>query len=162
MTTIDVDESLRIIEHGGLPKWIADHLRVYLESGGREGHLWDSTAAGGPGLLPCLVLTTTGRRSGTQRPLPLIYGTSGDAYVVIASKGGAPEHPGWFLNLLDNPAVDIQVGTERFAGRARVAEGHERERLWSEMAELYPPYRDYQEKTTREIPVVVIDRAPSP
>jgi deazaflavin-dependent oxidoreductase (nitroreductase family) len=158
MTKIDVDESLRLLERGDVPEWIADHLRVYLESEGREGHMWDSSAVGGPGLLPCLVLGTKGRRTGTTRRLPLIYGTTGSSYVVVASKGGAPTHPGWYLNLVADPSVEVQVGSERFAARARSAHGDERDTLWNEMVALYPPYRDYQRKTAREIPVVVLER----
>jgi len=158
MTTIDVEESLRMLESGDLPQWIADHLRAYLESGGREGHMWDSSGAGGPGLLPCLVLTTKGRRTGRRRPLPLIYGATASSYVVVASKGGAPTHPGWYLNLVADPSVEVQVGTERFAARARTTQGDERETLWNEMTTLYPPYREYRSKTAREIPVVVLER----
>lgn len=160
MSKIDVDQTLRDLDVGNVPQWIADHLRTYLESGGSEGHLWDSSAAGGPGLLPCLVLTAVGRRSGTLRSLPLIYGTAGEACVVVASKGGAATHPGWYLNLRAQPAVEVQIATERFAARARTVTGAERAALWARMVELYPPYRDYQDKTTRGIPVVVLEKRP--
>lgn len=162
MQPIDVDETLRELETGTVPDWIADHLRTYLESGGQEGHLWDSTPAGGPGLLPTLLLTTTGRASGQPRTAPLIYGRAGeaadDALVIVASKGGAPEHPRWYDNLVAEPRVEVQVGTVRFDAAARTAVGAERARLWDMMAALYPPYTDYQAKTPREIPVVVLDR----
>jgi deazaflavin-dependent oxidoreductase (nitroreductase family) len=149
MTDIEIPESM--------PKWMADHVRQYVGSGGTEGHMWDSTSVGGPGLLPTLLLTTTGRRSGKTRTMPLIYGESGGSYVIVASKGGAPKHPAWYLNLDAGPEVGVQVGTKRFTAKARTASGEERQRLWQQMAEIYPPYRDYQKKTDREIPVVVLD-----
>lgn len=144
---------------GNMPKWMADHMRRYLDTNGADGHYWDSTFAGGPGPLPTLLLTTVGRRTGEAQTLPLLYGKAGDAYVIVASKGGNPRHPAWFLNLEANPAVELQVVAERFPARARVASGAERSALWEQMAGMYPPYRDYQAKTTREIPVVVLDRA---
>jgi proline iminopeptidase len=110
-------------------------------------------------MLPTLLLTTKGRKSGQARPLPLIYGKAGESYVVIASKGGMPQHPLWFRNLEAEPACELQVGAKRLRARARVAEGAERERLWKQMAEIYPPYLDYQKATQRVIPVVVLDPA---
>ena len=109
-------------------------------------------------MLPTLLLTTRGRKTGKSRALPLIYGKSGDAYVIIASKGGLPNHPIWFLNLEADPACDLMVGAKPVSARARVAEGEERARIWDEMAEIYPPYNDYQAATQRQIPVVVLDR----
>lgn len=158
MSKIDLDKTLSELEAGTLPGWIEAHLRAYLDSGGEEGHLWDSSAAGGPGLLPTLLLETTGRRSGQPRIAPLIYGMVDDAWVIVASKGGAPTHPAWYENLEACPEVAVQVATERFDARARTASGTERERLWAVMAALYPPYVDYQAKTPREIPVVVLER----
>ena len=104
------------------------------------------------------MLTTIGRRSGEKRTSPMFYGTAGDAYVIIGSKGGADTHPGWYLNLRANPVVEVQVGRERFTVHARVATGKEREHLWEQMAQLAPPYRDYQKKTKRELPVVVLEK----
>ncbi|MEM7025041.1 MAG: nitroreductase family deazaflavin-dependent oxidoreductase [Pseudomonadota bacterium] len=141
----------------GMPQWMADHIRQYVGSGGAEGHMWDSTSVGGPGLLPTLLLTTRGRRSGKARVMPLIYGESNGSYVIVASKGGAPKHPAWYLNLVSEPDVDIQVATKRLTAKARTASGAERQRLWDQMVEIYPPYADYQNKTDREIPVVVLD-----
>ena len=106
-----------------LPDWIKDHLRRYLASNGEDGHLWDATVAGGTGLVPTLVLTTTGRKSGKPLTLPLIYGRAGNSCVVIASKGGAPQHPAWYLNLEANPEVEVQVKAECFRARARTASG---------------------------------------
>ena len=141
----------------GLPQWIADHVKLYLEDP-EKGHMWDSSAAGGTGLLPTLLLATTGRKSGEEKMLPLIYGPAGDDYVIIASKGGFPSHPAWYLNLVDNPSCRIQVGADHFNVRARTAEGEERETLWQAMAEIYPPYNDYQAATDRKIPVVVLEK----
>lgn len=159
MSRIDVDKTVRDLAAGELPGWIGDHLRVYTESGGREGHLWDASAAGGRPDTPCLLLTTTGRHSGEPRTMPLIYGTDGPAYVVIGSKGGADSQPAWYHNLLACPQVALQVATLHLAAVARIAQGAERTRLWQMMVAVYPPYVDYQRKTTREIPVVVLDPA---
>ena len=136
--------------------WIAEHIRLY-QTDPEKAHLWDSRPVGGPGLLPTLLLTTRGRKSGAPRPLPLIYGSAGKSYVVIASKGGMPEHPLWFRNLEAEPACELQVGAKHLRARARVAEGAERERLWAQLAEIYPPYLAYQKATQRTIPVVVLD-----
>jgi deazaflavin-dependent oxidoreductase (nitroreductase family) len=136
--------------------WIAAHIALY-QTDPEKAHLWDSTPVGGPGLLPTLLLTTKGRKSGEARPLPLIYGTAGNSYVVIASKGGMPAHPLWFRNLEAEPSCELQVGAKHVVARARVAEGAERERLWKQLAAIYPPYLDYQKATERRIPVVVLD-----
>ena len=137
--------------------WIAAHIALY-RSDPEKAHMWDSAPLGGPGLLPTLLLTTTGRKSGEPRALPLIYGEADGAYVIIASKGGLPNHPIWFLNLQANPDCELMVGPKAVRARARVAEGEERERLWRQMAEIYPPYDKYQETAgTRTIPVVVLD-----
>lgn len=136
--------------------WIAEHIRLY-QTDPEKAHMWDSTVAGGPGLLPTLLLTTTGRKSGKPRPIPLIYGEFGDAYVVIASKGGAPAHPLWYVNLEANPDCDLMVGSKAVKARARIAEGDERQQIWEQMREIYPPYDAYQKATDRTIPVVVLD-----
>ena len=137
--------------------WIAEHIELYRKDP-EKAHMWDSTPLGGPGVLPTLLLTTTGRKSGEPRALPLIYGEAGDSYVIIASKGGMPSHPVWYLNLQANPECDLMVGPKAVRARARVAEGGEREELWKQMAELYPPYDEYQERAgDRTIPVVVLD-----
>ena len=139
--------------------WARDHVRRYRETGGADGHIWKGHD--GAGNFPCLLLTTTGRRTGEARTTPLIYGSDGADYVVIASQGGRPEHPHWYLNLASDPAVDVQVEAVSFAATARTAEGADRDRLWRMMAALYPPYEAYREKAaaTREIPVVVLSRA---
>ncbi len=141
-----------------LPDWISSHVRQYLESGGTEGHIWDSTPVGGPGPLPCLLLLTKGRKSGRKITVPLIYGETGGRYVIIASRGGTPTHPDWYLNLSADPHVRVQVGTERFDAVASTCpEGAERDRLWKQMAEIYPPYDAYQSMTERRIPVVILE-----
>lgn len=141
-----------------LPSWIRDHIEVYLADG-EAGHLWDAGLAGGTGILTTLLLTTTGRKSGNQLAIPLIYRPAGDGgYCVIASKGGAPAHPAWYLNLEANPNVQLKVANDEFNARARLAEGDERERLWATMVDYYAPYTDYQVSASpRQIPVVVFD-----
>lgn len=136
--------------------WIKQHIELY-RTDPEKAHDWDSSPLGGPGILPTLLLTTKGRKSGEPRSLPLIYGAVDDRYVVIASKGGMPTHPVWFLNLEATPECELQVGAKPVTARARVATGDERERLWKHMAEIYPPYLDYQKATDRTIPVVVLD-----
>ncbi len=137
--------------------WIKQHIELY-RTDPEKAHMWDSTPLGGPGVLPTLLLTTVGRKSGEKRSLPLIYGEAGGGYVIIASKGGLPSHPIWFLNLEANPDCELMVGPRRVTARARVAEGEERERLWRQMAEIYPPYDQYQQNAgERTIPVVVLD-----
>lgn len=140
-----------------LPDWIRDHLRRYRESNGADGQMWDSSVAGGPGLVPTLLLTTTGRRSKKRLVLPLIYGKTPHGYAIVASKGGAPSHPAWYLNLNADPDVEVQVGAAKFEARARTASGAERAALWKQLAELFPPYDAYQRRTEREIPVVVLE-----
>ncbi len=128
-----------------------EHVTRYVETDGADGHEWRGTTT--------LILTTTGRRSGEERSAPLIYGQHGDDYVVVASKGGAPAHPAWYLNLAEHPEVTVQVKADRFRARARTATAEERPELWELMAERWPQYNDYQKKTDREIPVVVLERA---
>ena len=128
----------------------AEHVKAYQETDGEVGHEWEGVHA--------LILTTKGRKSGEERPTPLIYGEAGGAPVIVASKGGAPEPPAWYLNLLDEPEVGVQVGADRFRARARVAGEEEKAGLWTLMAGIWPAYDDYQAKTDRPIPVVVLDR----
>lgn len=158
MKDFDVRETLKELESGSLPAWIQDHLRRYVESNGADGHYFDASAVGASGLVPSLLLTTIGRRSGKASTMPLFYGETADGYVVIGSKGGADTHPGWHLNLLSNPAAQVQVGAHRYVVEARVAQGEERVGLWQQMVAIYPPYEAYQAATRREIPVVVLAR----
>jgi deazaflavin-dependent oxidoreductase (nitroreductase family) len=141
-----------------LPDWMAEHANRYLSSGGADGHMYKMTQPGRPEItVPALLLTTTGRKSGERFIFPLFYGKAGDGCFVVASKGGSPQHPGWYRNILANPEVDVQVGTSKMKARARTATGEERARLWEKALEFWPPYADYQRKTEREIPVVVLD-----
>lgn len=136
--------------------WFAEHIRTYLETDGREGHYIDLSGLGGKGPTQSLLLKTIGRKTGRVSILPLIYGTFGDEYAIIASKGGAPAHPGWFLNLEAKDEVAFQVAQDHFVGTWRLAEGAERDRVWAAMVELYPPYTAYEAATTRHIPVVLL------
>jgi deazaflavin-dependent oxidoreductase (nitroreductase family) len=127
------------------------HRRVYRLTGGKIG--------GRIGKLPVLLLTTIGRKSGKPRTQPLAYTRVGDGYAVIASKGGAAQHPLWYLNLRANRLAEVTVGRDTHEVRARDAEGEERERLWRALADLYPGYDRYAQKTSRRIPVVVLELA---
>ncbi len=127
-----------------------EHVRVYRETAGERGYHWRGTTI--------LLLTTQGRRSHETRTTPLIHRTDGDRWVVVASKGGAPANPGWFENLKADPEATIQVQGEEVPVRAEVAEGEERSRLWGLMTDVWPAYDDYQTRTEREIPVVVLSR----
>ena len=142
-----------------LPQWMKDHTERYLASGGTDGHLYTISRPGTPDVtVPSLLLTTTGRKSGEKYLFPLFYGSTGGSYFVIASKGGAPEHPGWYRNILGDPKVGVQVGTKKMQAVARTATGEERERLWTQAVGFFPPYADYKVKAgDREIPVVVLD-----
>ncbi|GGL96010.1 MULTISPECIES: nitroreductase family deazaflavin-dependent oxidoreductase [Micromonospora] len=130
--------------------WVAEHVRRYLATDGADGatfHGYDS-----------LLLTTRGRTSGKLRRTALIYGRDGDRVLLVASNGGAARHPHWYLNLDAHPEVGVQIGAERFTGRARTASAAERPRLWELMVGVFPQYATYQRETDREIPVVVVER----
>lgn len=140
-----------------LPDWIGQHTALYL-SDPEKAHMWDSSMAGGTGILPTLLLVSTGRKSGEEKMLPLIYKKIGNDYVIVASKGGAPSHPAWYLNLMAKAECDIRVGKDIYSVKARVASDDERLSMWDEMAEVYPPYNDYKKFAgDREIPVVVLE-----
>jgi deazaflavin-dependent oxidoreductase (nitroreductase family) len=141
-----------------LPDWIKDHLQRYLATDGADGYLWDASMGGGKGMVPTLLLTTVGRKSGRELLLPLIFGMSGSDYVIVASKGGAPAHPAWYLNLEANPEVQVQVKGDKFTARAHTANAQEHAALWPKMVEIYGPYTDYQKKTDRQIPIVILKR----
>jgi deazaflavin-dependent oxidoreductase (nitroreductase family) len=127
-----------------------EHVRRYRETDGADGHDWQGTRT--------LILTTTGRKSGTAHSTPLIYGRHGDDYLIVASKGGADRPPAWFLNLEANPGTEIQVKGERMNVRARVASDEEKPELWKLMTAEWPAYDEYQTRTTRPIPVIVLER----
>src|ERR1700720_2486171 len=128
-----------------LPDWMVERTRPYLSRGGAEGHLYEMTQPGRPQItVPSLLLTTTGRKSGEKFIFPLFYGdTDKGSYIVVASKGGAPDHPGWYKNLLANPEVEVQVGTKKLKAKARTITGTERDRLWEKAVKFWPPYADY-------------------
>jgi deazaflavin-dependent oxidoreductase (nitroreductase family) len=129
--------------------WVARHIRGYVETDGKRGHNWHGVRT--------LLLTTRGRKSGKLRRTALIYGSDGDRYVVVASKGGARDHPSWYLNLAEDPEVELQVGADKFAARARTATAEEKPPLWRLMASIWPDYDKYQAKTERDIPVVILE-----
>jgi deazaflavin-dependent oxidoreductase (nitroreductase family) len=133
-----------------LPGWIVDHMNRYLATDGRDGHIWNG--------VPTLLLTTTGRKSKQPQMLPLIYGKDGDRYLIVASKGGNPSHPAWYLNLVAKPEVKVQVAADKFTARARTADAGEKKRLWPIMTKVWPAYDEYQSKTSRDIPVVILER----
>ena len=127
-----------------------EHVRVYRETGGERGYHWRGTTI--------LLLTTTGRRSGEERTTPLIHRVDGDRWIVVASKGGTPDHPAWYLNLAEDPEIEIQVLDEVIPVTASTVEGEERDRLWGLMAEVWPDYDAYQSNTDRKIPIVALER----
>ena len=129
-----------------------EHTRKYKETDGQEGHDWQGTQT--------LLLTTKGRKSGEPRELPLIYGKSGDVFLIVASKGGADTPPAWYLNLEADPNVELQVWGDRFKAKARTATSEERAAMWPTMTAEWPAYDDYQKKTDREIPIIVLERQP--
>ena len=129
-----------------------EHVRTYRETGGELGHIWKEGST-------VLLLTTKGRKTGKETTTPLIYARDGDNYVIVASKGGAPKNPAWYENLRKDPEVEVQVEGDVFFARARTAEGEERERAWAKANEVWPHYAEYQQKTDRTIPVVVLERA---
>jgi deazaflavin-dependent oxidoreductase (nitroreductase family) len=132
--------------------WVAEHIRSYVATSGRDGHLWRG--------VPTLLLITLGRRSGKLRRTALIYGRDGDNYLVVASSGGAPSHPAWYLNLVTHPDVKVQVLADTFPARARTASIEERPALWRTMTAIFPMYDRYQAKTSREIPLVILEPLP--
>ena len=132
-------------------EWVNEHIRRYVDSDGENGHDWRGVKT--------LLLTTLGRKSGQWRRTALIYGRDGDRFVVVASKGGAPQHPAWYLNLVDHPQVQVQVGADKFTAQARTASPQQKAKLWSQMATIWPDYDGYQERTSRDIPVVILERA---
>ena len=127
-----------------------EHVDRYRETDGEEGHDWNGTQT--------LLLTTTGRKSGKPRTTPLIYAPHDGAYTVVASQGGSDDPPAWYLNLTENPEVEVQVKGDRFKGKARTATPDEKPEMWRTMVGEWPAYDEYQQRTDREIPVVVLER----
>jgi deazaflavin-dependent oxidoreductase (nitroreductase family) len=129
--------------------WVQEHTKSYIESNGEDGHIWNE--------VPTLLLTTTGRRTGRLITTPLIYGKDGSRYFIVASRGGSHDHPNWYLNLNVHPTVEVQVLASKFQAEARTARNDEKWHLWSIMARIWPAYDDYQSRTTRLIPVVILE-----
>jgi len=142
----------------GLPKWMSDHVDRYLKSGGKDGHMYTMKP---PGMdkeitVPALLLVTKGRKSGEKYLFPLFYGETGKSYYIVASKGGADEHPDWYLNIRASEHVDVQIATQAFRATWREPEDVERHKVWDFMAGVYPPYITYQRSTARHIPVIMM------
>ena len=130
-------------------EWVADHIHRYVKSGGEDCHMWRG--------VPTLLLTTVGRKTGLGRRTALIYGTDGDDYIIVASKGGHPSHPLWFENLVVEPIVEVQVGSEVFSARASIIVDESRyQRIWAHMVSIWPGFDEYRLKTTRVIPLVAL------
>ncbi|HUC00976.1 MAG TPA: nitroreductase family deazaflavin-dependent oxidoreductase [Solirubrobacterales bacterium] len=128
-----------------------EHVDRYRATDGAEGHEWEGTQT--------LLLTTKGRKSGAERTTPLIYAPYGDAYTIVASKGGSDEPPAWYLNLDADPEVGVQVLGDRFQANARTASAEEKAEIWPAMVSEWPAYDEYQARTSRQIPVVILERA---
>lgn len=135
--------------------WKTDHLGMYLDSGGAEGHIIDVRDLGGHQFTTALLLKYTGRKSGKTIITPLIYGDIGGEVVVCASKGGADHHPAWYLNVIECAEVQFQVATQAFRATWREPEGAERDKVWAFMQGVFPPYVKYQQSTDRLLPLVM-------
>jgi deazaflavin-dependent oxidoreductase (nitroreductase family) len=130
--------------------WVAKHINRYVESDGKDGHQYMGVQS--------LLLTTRGRKSGKLYRTALYYGQDGDRYLLVPSNGGSEEHPSWYLNLVENPAVEVQVGAEKFSAHARTATPEEKPALWQIMTKIFSRYNTYQKQAGREIPVVILER----
>ena len=131
--------------------WVNDHVRQYVDSDGTKGTRFYGHDA--------LLITTRGRKTGALRRTALYYGQDGDRYLLVASNGGARKHPAWYLNLVEHSTVQVQVGPDKFTATARTASAEERPGLWEKMVEVFPTYAKYQKGNSREIPVVIVERA---
>ena len=140
--------------------WLKDHTALYLRDP-EQAHDWDASPVGGSGLVPTLLLTTIGRKSGAPRPTPLLYQPTGKGFILVASRGGSDHHPAWFLNLQANPNCEIQVGRFSYTANARILAAEERAAYWEWMVRFWPDYANYQARTEREIPVVMLDATSS-
>ncbi len=134
--------------HDSPTGWVNEHIQSYVESDGQKGHQYRGA--------PALLLTTRGRKSGLLRRTALYYGQDGANYVVVASRGGHAQHPAWYLNLVENDRVEVQVGADKFPAQAHTASPEEKARLWPLMCAIFPTYARYQAKTRRDIPVIVL------
>lgn len=136
--------------------WMAMHRDLYLQSGGTQGHVMDISEVGGHAFTTHCLIRVRGRKSGRTQIVPLIYGDIGGEVVIVASKGGADQHPVWYLNIRASEHVDLQIATQAYRATWREPEGDERHRVWDFMVRAYPPYISYQRSTTRHIPVVMM------
>ena len=143
--------SERPVIRPGEPGWQQEHVRRYQETDGADGHIWNG--------VPILLLTTTGRKSGKRFTTPLIYGEDGGRYLIVGSRGGADHHPQWYHNLVAKPEIEVQVLGDKFKARARPANAAEKPGLWKTMTRVWPNYDEYQTRTKREIPLVIIERS---
>jgi deazaflavin-dependent oxidoreductase (nitroreductase family) len=132
-------------------KWVANHIKRYVESDGKDGHSYQ-------GMLS-LLLTTRGRKSGKLYRTALFYGEDNGRYLLVPSNGGSDDAPSWYLNMLENPTVELQVGAEKFTAQARIATPEEKPALWQIMAKIFPRYNTYQKQSARELPVVILERS---
>lgn len=140
--------------------WLREHTELYLRDPERA-HDWDATPVGGSGLVPTLRLTTTGRKSGDAHATPLLYQPTGVGFIVVASRGGSDHQPAWYLNLLADPNCAVTAGRFDYTATARTLAGEERAHYWEWMTRFWPDYERYQARTSREIPVVILDARPA-
>lgn len=136
--------------------WIAEHREMYLNSGGAQGHIMDITAVGGKSFATHCMIKYVGRKSGKVFITPLCYADIGGEVVIVASKGGADDHPEWYKNIVAAETVDFQIATQAFRATWRVPEGEEHDRIYAFMTECFPFYADYQKSTDRKIPCVML------
>ena len=144
-----------------MPKWMVDHVDKYLSSGGKEGHMYTISLPNlPPREVPSLLLITTGRKSGQKFLFPLFYGKTGDSYYIVASKGGAPTNPDWYVNMTEAGTATVEVGTETYAVTVTELTGEERDRVYAEQARRYPGFAEYEQQTAgiRTIPVLALTR----
>ncbi|EHB58352.1 hypothetical protein MycrhDRAFT_0788 [Mycolicibacterium rhodesiae JS60] len=135
----------------------APHLAKYLETGGARGHIVDLSGVGGRRFTTHCLIRYTGRKSGQRYIKPLIYGNFGGEIVIVGSKGGADNHPAWYLNIQSCETLEVQIATQAFEASWREPEGDERHQVWEYMCHLYPPYISYQQSTSRRIPLVMLN-----
>lgn len=140
----------------GMHEWQEQHLHHYLQSGGMEGHFYDFGPINGKGYQPICLIKHVGRKTGRTLILPLIYGMVEGEIVIVASKGGAPKHPAWYLNIAAAGQVEVQIATQGFRATWREPADAERPRIWDQMVAIFPPYAEYQASTERLIPLVMM------
>lgn len=137
--------------------WMVRHRDTYLQSGGAQGHIMDISEVGGHPFTTHCLIRVRGRKSGNTRIVPLIYGDIGGEIVIVASKGGSDQHPDWYVNLIADEHVDVQIATQAYRATWREPNDEERHKIWDFMVSVYPPYLSYQRATTRHIPVIMLE-----